>query len=111
MIPSQFSLCLSLCTPFQLDASARAATLRLPRLIELRAIENGNLIVREKVNASDYWEALQVIIPVLTIQFCGKQLKRKNIIEIMDESTAPEISSMMNADGVTSELTKPSKNR
>ncbi|KAI3791625.1 hypothetical protein L2E82_05484 [Cichorium intybus] len=40
----------------------------------------------------------------------GEQLKRKNIVEIVDESPAPEIGSMMNANGVTSELTKPSKN-
>ncbi|XP_071700163.1 uncharacterized protein [Rutidosis leptorrhynchoides] len=37
----------------------------------------------------------------------GEQLKRKNVIEIMDESPAPELGSMQNANGPTFEPTKP----
>ncbi|KAD0864875.1 hypothetical protein E3N88_43603 [Mikania micrantha] len=37
----------------------------------------------------------------------GEQLKRKNIVEIMDESPAPEFGSLQNANAVTSESLKP----
>ncbi|KAJ9554977.1 hypothetical protein OSB04_009591 [Centaurea solstitialis] len=41
------------------------------------------------------------------LKWQGEQLKRKNVIELMDESPAPEPGSMRNASGVTSELMKP----
>ncbi|KAI3822669.1 hypothetical protein L1987_10264 [Smallanthus sonchifolius] len=37
----------------------------------------------------------------------GEQLKRKNIVELMDESSAPELASIRNANVVTSETIKP----